>query len=133
MKNVNAAQLQHKFVPSKVLYLTGDINYCTVYLLDGKEILSSRTLKWYSERWPNFIRIHKAHLVNPEHIYSCILSSSTDAHLIMRNGARLTIGRRRIVDVIEQLGINLPNKSYQSTHLLKPEWNSLVPAPVRIA
>ncbi|GAB4017853.1 LytTR family transcriptional regulator [Spirosoma sp. KCTC 42546] len=133
MKNVNAAQLQHKFAPQKVLYLTGDINYCTLYLLDGKAILSSRTLKWYFERWPNFVRIHKAHLVNPDHIYSCVLSSSTDAHLIMRNGARLTIGRRRIVDVIEQLGIDLPNKSYQSTHLLNPEWNTLVPAHVRVA
>ncbi|MVM35494.1 LytTR family transcriptional regulator [Spirosoma sp. HMF4905] len=106
MKRLEAAQLQHKFEPEKVLYLVGDVNYCTVYLLTGKSILTSRTLKWYSERWPQFIRVHKGSLVNPQHIHSCVVASSIEAHLIMRNGARHSIGRRRISAVVRRLGIS---------------------------
>jgi two-component system LytT family response regulator len=133
MKRLNAAQVQHKFDPQQVLYLTGDVNYCTIYLLNGKAILSSRTLKWYSDRWPQFIRNHKAHLINPQHVHSCIILSSIDAHLVMRDGARLQISRRRIYAVTKQLGLQLPKKRCTSTHLLKPEWNSFEPARINVA
>ncbi|QDK79985.1 LytTR family transcriptional regulator [Spirosoma sp. KCTC 42546] len=126
MKRLAAAQLQHKFDPNQVLYLTGDVNYCSVHLLNGKAILSSRTLKWYNDRWPHFIRIHKANLINPQHIHSCIVVSSIVAHLIMRNGARLPIGRRRISAVVDQLGIELPKNSYTGSYQAKPEWRDYV-------
>ncbi|MVM36231.1 LytTR family transcriptional regulator [Spirosoma sp. HMF4905] len=133
MKRLEAAQLQHKFEPEKVLYLVGDVNYCTVYLLNGKSILTSRTLKWYSERWPQFIRVHKGSLVNPQHIHSCVVASSIEAQLIMRNGARLSIGRRRISDVIDQLGIGQAKYAGVAIHELKSEWDSSAPANIRVA
>ncbi|MVM37087.1 LytTR family transcriptional regulator [Spirosoma sp. HMF3257] len=133
MKRLAAAQLQHKFDPTQVLYLTGDVNYCSVHLLNGKPILSSRTLKWYNDRWPHFIRIHKANLINPQHIHSCIVVSSIVAHLIMRNGARLPIGRRRISAVIDQLGIDLPKNSCTGSYQIKPEWSSYLVNQSRVA
>ncbi|MVM33592.1 LytTR family transcriptional regulator [Spirosoma sp. HMF4905] len=133
MKRLAAAQVQHKFDPEKVIYLTGDVNYCTVYLLNGKTVLTSRTLKWYNDRWPQFMRVHKGSLVNPEQIHSCVVVSSIVAHLIMRNGARLPIGRRRISEVVEQLGIDMPKASGTTTHVIKPEWNTFLPAQARIA
>ncbi|MVM33591.1 LytTR family transcriptional regulator [Spirosoma sp. HMF4905] len=133
MKQLFAAQVQHKFDPEKVLYLTGEVNYSTVYLLTGQAVLTSRTLKWYSDRWPQFMRVHKGSLVNPEYIHSCIVISSEVAHLIMRNGARLLIGRRRIKAVAYQLGLNLPEKRLASTHLIKPEWDCFVPAHAKFA
>ncbi|MVM38064.1 LytTR family transcriptional regulator [Spirosoma sp. HMF3257] len=108
MKRLAAAQLQHNFEPDHVLYLIGDVNYCSLHLLNGKKILSSRTLKWYNDRWPHFIRIHKGSLINPAHVHRCVLVSTISAHLIMRNGARLPIGRRRINGVMEQLGTDVP-------------------------
>ena len=111
MKRLAAAQLQHKFDPTQVLYLTGDINYCTVHLSSSQAVLSSRTLKWYNDRWPHFIRIHKTNLINPQHIHSCIVVSSIVAYLIMQDGARLAIGRRRIKAVVDLLGIELPKDS----------------------
>ncbi|WP_460953762.1 LytR/AlgR family response regulator transcription factor [Spirosoma litoris] len=120
-KRFAAAQVQHKFKPDQVLYLIGDVNYCMVYLLNGKSVLSSRTLKWYSDRWPQFVRIHKANLVNPQHIHSCVVISSIVAHLIMRNGARLSIGRRRIKEVINQLEGNLSIYSTANRHLMRSE------------
>ncbi|GAB4033273.1 LytTR family transcriptional regulator DNA-binding domain-containing protein [Spirosoma gilvum] len=106
MKRSAAAQIQHNFDPAKVLYLTGDVNYCTVHLINGDRILSSRTLKWYNSRWPDFIRIHKGYLVNPQHIHNWVQISPIAAYLIMRNGASLSIGRRRIVEIVNLLELN---------------------------
>ncbi|MVM28435.1 LytTR family transcriptional regulator [Spirosoma sp. HMF4905] len=128
MKRLDAAQLQHKFDPEKVLYLVGDVNYFTVHLLTGKSLLTSRTLKWYSERWPEFMRVHKGSLVNPQHIHSCVVVSSIEAHLIMRNGARLSIGRRRISTVIRRLGISQAKYAGTATHEVKSEWDASAPA-----
>ena len=128
MKSLHTAPGQHKIAPAQVLYLTGDVNYSTLFLLDGQEIQSSRTLKWYAEKWPPFVRIHKANLVNPEHIYGCIRISSIVAHLMMNNGAKLQIGRRRISQVVKQLGLGLPIKGSTSTRVINPEWRSFVPA-----
>ncbi|MBD2753326.1 LytR/AlgR family response regulator transcription factor [Spirosoma validum] len=115
MKRVAAAQLQHNFAPEQVLYLTGDVNYCYVYLVNGNQILSSRTLKWYSDRWPHFIRIHKGSLINPRYVHRFALISPIAAHLIMRNGASLPVGRRRIKEVMDQLGIHgQPGSSHSS-------------------
>ncbi|WP_461094222.1 LytR/AlgR family response regulator transcription factor [Spirosoma gilvum] len=115
MKRLFAAQLQHNFDSSQVLYLTGDVNYCFVHLHNGEQILSSRTLKWYHTRWPHFIRIHKGHLVNPAHVHRCVLASSIIAFIIMRNGASLSVGRRRIPEIMQQL------TGAQSEHPRSPE------------
>ncbi|QMW05658.1 LytTR family DNA-binding domain-containing protein [Spirosoma foliorum] len=133
MKRLAAAQLQHKFDPTQVIYLTGDVNYCYVHLINGKAILSSRTLKWYNDRWPHFIRIHKAHLINPLHIHSCIVVSSIVAHLIMRNGARLPISRRRISPVIDQLGINIPKNTYAGSYQIQPDWSTYISPQAKLA
>ncbi|QMW01761.1 LytR/AlgR family response regulator transcription factor [Spirosoma foliorum] len=103
MKRSAAAQLQHNFDPTQVIYLAGDINYCFVYLLNGERILSSRTLKWYHTRWPHFIRIHKGYLINPAHVHRGVLTSPIIASIIMCNGASLPVGRRRIPEIMNQL------------------------------
>ncbi|MVM33836.1 LytTR family transcriptional regulator [Spirosoma sp. HMF4905] len=133
MKRSDAAQVQHKFDPKDILYLTGDANYSTVYLRNGQAILTSRTLKWYCERWPQFLRAHKGNLVNPAHIHSCIVVSSIEAHLVMNNGARLAVGRRRINEVVDQLGIALSKYSGINTHMIKPDWRSFALAQVQLA
>ncbi|GAB4038202.1 LytTR family transcriptional regulator DNA-binding domain-containing protein [Spirosoma gilvum] len=104
MKQLAAANFQHTFDPTHVLYLTGDVNYSSVYLLDGKVICTSRTLKWHHERWPQFLRIHKASLINPHYIHHCQVFSSILAQLTMKNGAVLPVGRRRIGEVLAYLG-----------------------------
>ncbi|MVM41837.1 hypothetical protein GO730_36110 [Spirosoma sp. HMF3257] len=41
------------------MYLTGDVNYSYVHLLNGHVVLSSRTLKWFAQQWPSFVRVLK--------------------------------------------------------------------------
>ncbi|GAB4025102.1 LytR/AlgR family response regulator transcription factor [Spirosoma gilvum] len=104
MKRLATANLQHKFDPEQVIYLTGDVNYSSVYLENGKIIYTSRTLKWHHDRWPNFLRIHKASLINPDYIHHCKVLSSIVAYVTMKNGAVLPVGRRRIHEVLAYFG-----------------------------
>ncbi|RYF71984.1 MAG: LytTR family transcriptional regulator, partial [Cytophagaceae bacterium] len=74
-----------------------------VHTLEGMSVLSSRTLKWFSTQWPDFIRPHKNSLVNPAHVLDCVVLSHRQAYLLMRNGVQLPVGRRRIKEVSDQL------------------------------
>ncbi|WP_020595762.1 LytR/AlgR family response regulator transcription factor [Spirosoma panaciterrae] len=97
-----AVQTPPAFDPSQVMYLTGDVNYCFIHLKGGEQILSSRTLKWYHQRWPHFIRIHKGYLVNPQYVHRWVVISPVIAYTIMSNGESLSIGRRRIASLSNQ-------------------------------
>ncbi|MVM36355.1 hypothetical protein GO755_40505 [Spirosoma sp. HMF4905] len=59
--------------------------------------------------------------------------SSIEAHLIMRNGARLPIGRRRISTVIRRLGISQTKYAGTATYKLKSEWDVSAPAYIEVA
>lgn len=93
------------FDPQTVLYLRGDINYSHVHLTNGQVILACRTLKWFEDQWPHFMRPHKQALVNPAYIHQLTLGSTLRAtsYLIMQDEARLAISRRRVPIVVEQL------------------------------
>ncbi|MVM41836.1 LytTR family transcriptional regulator [Spirosoma sp. HMF3257] len=93
------------FDPQAILYLTGDVNYSYVHLLNGQVVLSSRTLKWFAQQWPSFVRVHKHALVNLAYVKHIKLASSlrSPSYLIMRDKASLTISRRRVITVVEQL------------------------------
>lgn len=89
---------QRRFRPQNILYLTGSINYCHIYLTTGEVVLMSRTLKHYESVWPSFIRVHKRILINPMYAISiCLAPRIRDhSHVIMANKAVLTIARRRL-------------------------------------
>ena len=53
--------------PEEMIHLESDLNYTTIYLADGKKILSSTTLKIIEGRllpFKNFVRINRQSLVN---------------------------------------------------------------------
>ncbi|GAB4039662.1 LytTR family transcriptional regulator DNA-binding domain-containing protein [Spirosoma gilvum] len=101
----SAKGAQFRTSPSKILYLIGDINYCRIYLINGEVVLMSHTLKWYEDRWPSFLRIHKRVLINPTYAYSLHMSphSRNNSHVIMDNQASLPIARRRLIQVQDKL------------------------------
>lgn len=119
MKKQQPAQLGiHRFDPTKVMYLTGETNYSYVHLSTGEIILFSRTLKWFEEQWPTFLRIHKQTLVNPAYIQEVKLARSTrrTSYLIMRNKTRFAISRRRLAPVIDQLTPQKPGNDPLAAH-----------------
>ena len=79
-------------------------NYYTLFRFrDGKSLLISKTLKENEEllKEYHFIRPHKSHLVNLRYIRS--YSRDEGGVLIMEDGSRVPVSRRKRESVIEAL------------------------------
>ena len=96
--------------PQEVLYLRGDVNYSRIYLRSGHIVVSSRSLKWFADQTPQFVRVHKNALINPTYIRALQLASSIrkTSYVIMRNEVPLAISRRRLPFILEQVGHRHP-------------------------
>ena len=66
-------------------------------------------MKYYQDRLPNFIRVHKKHLVNPAYVVSVRLTSPNEAYLITTSHDVVPVARRRIQAVIEQINATSPD------------------------
>jgi two-component system LytT family response regulator len=68
--------------------------------LDGSRYLDTRTLKVYEDLLDpsQFLRVHRSHLVNMEHLREYLRD---DGHwAVLRNGTRVPIARDRIDDFL---------------------------------
>jgi two-component system, LytTR family, response regulator len=79
---------------TEILYIQSDVNYCYVYLKDGRKFLIAKTLKEYNQQLDSelFARIHKSYLVNLEAIEHC---NFAEYEIQMTNGLCLPIARRK--------------------------------------
>ena len=104
MKRLFGKRGHHLWDPQEVLYLTGNINYCYLHLISGEVILTCRTLKWFSNQWPTFLRVHRNALINLSHVHHYQLSekSTLPSHVVMADNARIEIARRR-AETVSQL------------------------------
>ncbi|MCY7358955.1 MAG: LytTR family transcriptional regulator DNA-binding domain-containing protein [Rudanella sp.] len=75
----------------QILYLRGNLNYTLIYLTNGKRILSAYTLKLFDAYFADqpFVRIHRAYLVNPQHVVSY------RSRICLSNGTQILPARRR--------------------------------------
>jgi two-component system, LytTR family, response regulator len=96
-----------KFAPlNEIIRLEGDSNYTYIYTSTGDKFHSSRTLKDYEDilsSMRNFIRVHKTHLVNAEHIISYMKTEG--GYIIMSDGTRVEVSRRKKQELIDRLGL----------------------------
>lgn len=96
---------QHKIIlPSKDEFFVADVhkiirceatgNYTIFYLKDKQPQLVSRTLKEFDELLGGmkFLRVHKSHLINLEFVERYL---PRDSQVIMKDGSRVEISRRR--------------------------------------
>ncbi|GEM_PF-2783240 len=105
MKARPEAGVHHKLDLEQVVAITADINYSYVYFSNGSCVHRSRTLKWYLERWPTLLRIHKNALINVEHIatYHLVSGRQPSGYVIMKNNLRLDVSHRNIKKVADFL------------------------------
>lgn len=96
--NNNIFILNHKtakkvFV-NNIILLKGYTNYTAVHLDNGKTKLISHCIKFFEPFLEShgFLRIHRAFLVNPEHIASY---NDQEEVLMMSNGQIANVARRR--------------------------------------
>ncbi len=79
---------------NQIIMMKGIANYTCFYLKNGKQRVTSHTLKYYEPMLiaKGFLRVHRAFMVNQ----SCILEHDTDnSQLLMENGHQADISRRR--------------------------------------
>ena len=86
--------------PEEILYAIADGNYTQIYLTNDRSVRVVRKLKGVSELLTaeHFIRIHRSHLINLEHIQSY----DDDEVVVMNDGKRLAVARHRKAKLIEK-------------------------------
>jgi DNA-binding LytR/AlgR family response regulator len=77
-----------------ITMMQADSNYTTIHLTNGEKILTSKTLKYWSEKIKSrtdFIRPHRSYLVNKTHILSYQRSTN---QLLLVQGQEIHVSRR---------------------------------------
>jgi two-component system, LytTR family, response regulator len=96
---INTSSGIHFFYTNEIIRLEAKSNYTKFFFTNNKTILASKTLRDYEEILLayGFIRTHKSHLVNCEHITNYM----SDGLLTMTDESKVEISRRRQHEVIE--------------------------------
>lgn len=86
---------------NEILHAQADGNYTEVILSNNRQIKVLRQLKEIEELLPyeNFIRVHRSHLVNLEHV---IRLDSDSESIMMTDGQSIPLARDRKFDFIEK-------------------------------
>jgi len=91
----------HVIETDQILRCESDNYYTNFFLLDGKKILVSKTLKENEELLGdhNFIRPHKSHLVNVKYIKGFLRIDG--GYIEMTDGSKIPVSRRKREKIIE--------------------------------
>ena len=84
------------FVPVKeIVRIESDSNYSTLFLLSGKKIVVSKTLRIMEEMLLpySFMRPHKSHLINLEYVSKYLKGDG--GTIIMMDGSQIEVSRQR--------------------------------------
>ncbi|MFY8138696.1 MAG: LytR/AlgR family response regulator transcription factor [Flavobacteriales bacterium] len=93
---------EKRFRAADIMHCEADSNYSQIFLTKGRRFTASKTLSDLENLLdPNeFIRIHKSHLVNKNHIKGI----GRENDLTLSDGTSLPISRRRILEVRTIIG-----------------------------
>ncbi len=89
-----------------LMYLNGVVNYTKFYMVNGDVHTSSKSLKVYADALvynKDFIRIHRAHLVNKKNVKQILKTNQQQWFAEMNNGEKLELSKGRIDEILEQL------------------------------
>ncbi len=89
---------------SDIIHVESHSSYSNFHLTNGMEILSTKTLKEQDELLSpfNFVRIHRSHLVNFNHIVE--YEKADGGFVVMSNGDKLAVSQYRKDILLERLG-----------------------------
>jgi DNA-binding LytR/AlgR family response regulator len=93
---VKDKKLKRIITPSDIVYITAKSNYSLLKLVDGGQIFTSKTLKyWVNTIGPNpgFLRVHRGTLVNNDHVREFLPKKRV---FIVTGNHELSISRRSL-------------------------------------
>ena len=93
----------HILQAQNIVHCASDDYYTHIFTDEGQDIMVSKVLKEYDELLQpfGFLRVHKSHLVNPRHVVRFV--SKGGDHLVLSNGAKVPVSRRKKESVLEAL------------------------------
>ena len=87
----------------EIVRLQSDDNYTIFYTKNGEKIVASKTIRTFEEMFApfNFFRVHRSHIINLNYIRKFIKGEGS--HLIMDDGVKIEVSRRRKTAFAEKL------------------------------
>lgn len=88
-------------LPNEITHVKGENNYSVLHFVSGKKLMVSKTLKWVEDSLSNysFLRIHKSHLINLQHIVRYVKTDG--GYIEMLGGEQLSVSRAKRATVNE--------------------------------
>ncbi len=87
-----------------LVHLEASESYTTLYLADGKKMLSSKNIKVYEDKLntTTFFRVHKSHIINVRyHLKGFNRIDGNSA--VMSNGKHIPIARRKVQPFLDRI------------------------------
>lgn len=86
-----------------IIRCESDSNYTTVFLIDGRKVTLSKTLKDVEDAMSNvsFYRVHNSHLINTQHVTK--FYKTDGGYVVMHDGKQISISRSRKDDFFEHM------------------------------
>ncbi|MNL29330.1 putative two-component response-regulatory protein YehT [compost metagenome] len=86
-----------------IIHIEADSNYSIFHLANKETITVSKVLKEYEEILPDhqFVRIHKSSIVNLNYLKE--YNSKNGVEVILKNGDKIAVSRRRASDFAEKV------------------------------
>ena len=90
--------IQKALITRAITHLTGANGYTRFHYRDDTNELFSKTLRYFEQQLPHFIRIHKGVLVNPVFvdIIQVPITEGPNGSLVLKTGLVLPISYRRM-------------------------------------
>jgi two-component system LytT family response regulator len=87
-----------------IIRFESDGGYTKVYLVDGKRIMVSKTMKEFDDMLldAGFLRVHHSHLINMNHLF-CF--EKTDGHVVMKDDSIVPVSNRKKEQLLELLNM----------------------------
>ncbi|MEO0471510.1 MAG: LytTR family DNA-binding domain-containing protein [Bacteroidota bacterium] len=92
--------------PEDIIRCESDRNYTFIFLMDGRKILVSRTIKEYDEMLTdyNFFRIHQSHLINLKYLKN--YTRGRGGYVELTDGTTLDVSARRKSEFLKRMSID---------------------------
>ncbi len=87
-----------------IVRFESDGGYTKVYLVDGKRIMVSKTLKEFDDLLleVGFLRVHHSHLINMDHLF-CF--EKAEGHVVMKDDSVVPVSNRKKEQLLELLNM----------------------------